>query len=336
MVSSTASTRQPPAGGPKATPRLDDLLHGLRRGERDAFTRYFRLFRAPVYDLARRLLGDDESAVAATNEALVAAFRRVVLEQDAADLETLTYRSALEMCEARAGATEPPRREGVPAGAPLKQRFEAALETLDLRQGAALLLHDVQGMDAARTAAVLGLGEDAAAALLFRARERFRSALHIQRGQAGGASCRQAEEAVAGAVGLRLTADELSRLRRHAVYCRPCRGVMKSWGPGAPAGLAAVRGVAAAGGAGGDAGVRERGESPPGRCAAPPRRCAPPASFGAGPRRGPSRWPASRSSPPSPSTPPVSVRSCSWRAWGRRSGWSRSRRPAATRRRVAA
>jgi RNA polymerase sigma-70 factor (ECF subfamily) len=323
MVSSTASTRQPPAGGPKATTRLDDLLHGLRRGERDAFTRYFRLFRAPVYDLARRLLGDDESAVAATNEALVAAFRRVVLEQDAADLETLTYRSALETCEARAGATEPPRREGVPAGAPLKQRFEAALETLDLRQGAALLLHDVQGMDAARTAAVLGLGEDAAAALLFRARERFRSTLHAQRSQAGGASCRQAEEAVAGAVGLRLTADELSRLRRHAVYCRPCRGVMKSWGPGAPAGLAAVlvasplpEALAATPVFG------SATEVTPAAWAAPPRRRAPPVSFGAGPRRGPSRWPASRSSPPSPSTPPASARSCSWRASGRRSGWS--------------
>ena len=36
----------------------DVLLHELRLGKREAFSRYYELYRAPVYDLVRRLLHD--------------------------------------------------------------------------------------------------------------------------------------------------------------------------------------------------------------------------------------------------------------------------------------
>ena len=244
----TASTRQPPAGGPN---RADDLLHPLREGDRDAFVRYFRLFRASVYHFARRLLRDDAAAADATRDALTAAFRHAILDDEITDLEVLTFRCALDACEARPGPApaipegERPGSPGAPRGIggpeedAARQRFETALDALEPRQRAALLLHDLQGMDVARSAAVLRLGTEAAGALLFRAREEFREALHGPPGYGDGRKCRQAEEALAGAVGLGLDDDGLARLQRHAGYCRPCRKVMKTW-TAAGVGLAAV------------------------------------------------------------------------------------------------
>ena len=136
---STVSTRQPPAGGPGGTSHPDALLRELRRGERDAFVRYFELFRSPVYGFTRRLLDDDAAAVAATTETFAVVFRRAVLDEGAADLQALTYRCALDACVVRAEAGGVPRR---PASE-TNRRFEAALESLDLRRRAALLLHDV-------------------------------------------------------------------------------------------------------------------------------------------------------------------------------------------------
>jgi DNA-directed RNA polymerase specialized sigma24 family protein len=232
---SSVSTRQPPAGGPGGTSHPDALLRELRRGERDAFVRYFESFRAPVYGFTRRLLGDEAAAVAATTETFTVVLRRVVLDEGATDLQTLTYRCALDACGARADKGGVPRRPASEASRP----FEAALESLDLRRRAALLLHDVHGLGAAGIAAVFAITEEAAGALLFRAREEFRAAFDARSAHPEGRGCRQAEQAVAGAVGLGLAGDQLQRLRLHAAYCRPCRRAMRTWGV-APAGLAAV------------------------------------------------------------------------------------------------
>jgi DNA-directed RNA polymerase specialized sigma24 family protein len=246
MVSSTASTRQPPAGGPKATRRLDDLLCGLRRGERDAFVRYFSLVRAPVYQFALLMLRDGREAADATSDALVGTFRRAVLDGAAgvadgaaADLEVMTYRSVLEACEDGLGRTDAVGMTPAPAESALGRRFAAALEGVEPRRRAALLLHDLTGLDDVRRAAVLGLSEAAAAALLFRAREDFRDALRLREPVGAAAACTQAEDAAAGAVGIGLGADGLSRLQRHAEYCAPCRGVMREW-TGAAVGLASA------------------------------------------------------------------------------------------------
>ncbi len=234
---STVSTRQPPAGGPGGPSHPDALLRELRHGERDAFVRYFELFRAPVYALTRQLLDDEAAAVAATTETFSVVLRRVVLDERLTGLATLTYRCALDACVARADVAGGRRR---PAGE-TSRRFEAALAELDLRRRAALLLHDLHGLGAAGIAAVFAINEEAAGALLFRAREEFREAFVAQsaRPEGEGRGCRQAEQAVAGAVGLGLAGDQLQRLRLHAAYCRPCRRAMRAWGA-APAGLAAV------------------------------------------------------------------------------------------------
>jgi DNA-directed RNA polymerase specialized sigma24 family protein len=244
MVSTTASTRQPPAGGPKATVDLDGLLQELRQGDRDAFARYFRLFRAPVHHTAWLLLGDEQAAAVVTKEALVGAFRRAILADEAADLRVITYSCLVEAYAARAegaaGVETEPRRRRHARGDDLRQRFVAALWALEARRREALVLHDVAGLDVARSAAVLGIAEDAAGALLFRAREEFRAGLHAG---AADETCRQAEEATAGAVGRSLDEEELTRLRHHAAYCRPCRGTMKVWA-GATGGASVAGGLA--------------------------------------------------------------------------------------------
>ena len=244
MARITASTRQPPAGGPGSASDPDELLRGLRRGERDDFVRYFELFRAPVYDFSLRLLHDEAAAVAATSEALSAAFRRVVLDAGPADLQAVTYKCAVDACLARAAATagasvtgdlhrDGPRDETSRPASEDGRRVAAALESLELRQRAALLLHDVQGLSAARLAVVFGVTAEAAAALLFRSRVTFRGAFHALSAHAKDRTCRQAEQAVAGTVGVGLSSGELERLRSHATYCRPCRKAMGRWTPGA-------------------------------------------------------------------------------------------------------
>jgi RNA polymerase sigma-70 factor (ECF subfamily) len=231
----TASTRQPPAGGPGDASGQDELLRDLRRGERDGFVRYFRLYRTPVYGLALRLLRDEQAAVAATAEALSAAFRRVILDDGTSDLQTLTYRCAFDACAAHDGAAagtaqaagavaeevEPARTRRRSLASDTGDRFETSLDALDLQQRAALLLHDVQGLSAAQLAVVFSTSAEAAAALLFRARVEFRGAFHVRSAHVRGGTCRQAEQTVAGTVGLGLPSGELERLRGHAAYCKP-------------------------------------------------------------------------------------------------------------------
>ena len=183
----------------------------------------------------------------ATAEALSATFRRVILDDGASDLETLTYRCAFDACAAHDGAAvgsaqatgafsetvEPTRTRRRSTANDIGDRFEASLDDLEVRQRAALLLHDVQGLGAAQLAVVFSTSAEAAAALLFRARVEFRGAFHARSAHVRAGACRQAEQTVAGTVGLGLSSGELERLRSHAAYCKPCRKAMQGWRPGA-------------------------------------------------------------------------------------------------------
>ena len=252
MSSLTASTRQPPAGGPGGAPRLDGLVTELRRGEREAFVRYFQLLRAPVFDFVRRLLDDETEAVATTTAAFVAAFRLVLLDRNVTDLGVVTFRCAFEACLDRVSASgagsagEPAVRAEAPRPRPsgpgdASRRTAAALGSLSLRRRASLLLHDRCGFDLSQSALVFAMSEEAAGALLFRAREEFRRTFEDRSAASRAGTCRQAEQAAAGAVGLGLDDDAVRRLRRHAAYCRPCRAVVETWRGGA-VGLAVLLG----------------------------------------------------------------------------------------------
>ncbi len=224
--------------------RPDALLRDLRSGDLDAFAHYYELYRGPVYNLAFRLLRDAPAAGAAVQAAFAAAYRQILLHDGSLDLSAWTYRAALVECRERldertAGASVEGATSGLAAQtgwrepSDLGRRFTQALETLDVRQHAALLLHDLQELRPAQMAVVFGVTEEAARALLFRARESFRRAFDELSAGRRGAPCRLAERAAAGAVGRGLSDDETRRLKEHAAYCRHCRRTMQPWGAAA-------------------------------------------------------------------------------------------------------
>lgn len=223
----------------------DVLLHELQSGEREAFARYYDLYRAPVYNLVRRLLHDGAEAVSVTEEAFTTAYRQILLHDGGGDLPERTFVAVLQVCGERLSEREADggAAPSATAGADwrersdLGRRFGQVLETLPSRYQAALLLHDINGLRPAQLAIVFGVTTDAAEALLFRAREAFRRTFDELSSDRPDAKCRLAELTAAGAVGRILSDDEIRRLDEHAGYCRACRRTMKGWG-GRAVGLA--------------------------------------------------------------------------------------------------
>ena len=322
MVSSTASTRQPPAGGANATVDLGELLTRLARATARRSSATSRGFRAPVHQFAWVLLRDERAAVDATTEALVGGFRRATLD-DAGDLEVLTYRQAFEACEKRSGdgrgrpgLGSAGRRAGGAAtrgssGAPAAEgRRRAGVARPSPARGAPAPRPRRAGQ---RPVGVV-LGVDAAAAA---ARCCSRPGRSSARHCASAMATRRPRTVAPGRGGRRggrrprHERRERSRLSRHAEYCLPCRKVMREW-TGTSAGLAVALArpplpqALAAIPVFGDVTV-EPAVAP----AAPSRRWRPPRSRCArGRRPGWSRWPASRSPPASSCTASASSRWC--------------------------
>jgi DNA-directed RNA polymerase specialized sigma24 family protein len=252
MISPTAPTSKPPAGESGRDAQADLLLHELQQGDRGAFERYHASYRAPVYDLLRRLLPDGDDVVSATDEVFTTAFRRIILQDGHIALRAWTYRSALDVCRerlaeretagARAGGLEhpigkPAARARRTVSGDLGRRFAQVLESMEFDYQAVLLLHDLDGLGGPELATVFAVTEDAAGGLLLRARETFRRAFEAQSALARTRNCRLAEQTAAGAVGRTVSDDEADRLQQHAGYCRHCRRTMADWREG-PMGLA--------------------------------------------------------------------------------------------------
>jgi DNA-directed RNA polymerase specialized sigma24 family protein len=218
------------------------LIDDVRAGEREAFARYYELFRLPIYDLVCRLPHGRGDAAAVTQEAFLSAYRQILLQRGAIDLRLLTCRAAVSVCADHEGEAGSSDRLTEPAGdtarrtpprtrsEKLAARFEQALAALTYDHRLALLLNDLHGLRRDQLATLLAVSEEAATALLFRARESFRRAFEEQSPDRRGAACRIAEQAAASAVGRGLADDELRKLREHAGYCRHCRATMSAWG----------------------------------------------------------------------------------------------------------
>ena len=114
----------------------DAFVTLLRSGERDAFIRFFETHRLSVFGLVRCLVPADEAA-AVVNETFVVAYRQILLDDGAVDLEARLSRAALAACREHA-APAGSRGEALPAGAlalsddtDLGRRFGQALRTVE-------------------------------------------------------------------------------------------------------------------------------------------------------------------------------------------------------------
>lgn len=217
----------------------DTFLH-LRRGERDAFVRYFESYRGSVYGLSRALLASEDEAVAATHDAFTIAYHRLLLAEGRVEPKAWAFSAAVEVCRERLSGDDREAPIADSAGREtneLARRFFQALETTPFTQRAALLFHDIGGLCPAELATVFNVTEDAVSVLLFRARAAFREAFEVLSADQRLASCRLAEQMAAGAVGGSLSDAERHRLDDHAAYCSDCRRTIDAWAA-TPYGLA--------------------------------------------------------------------------------------------------
>jgi RNA polymerase sigma factor (sigma-70 family) len=226
----------------KIGPHPDTLVDDLRRGERDAFVRFYELYRLPVYNLVLTLTHAADETPSLVRDVFVTAYRQMLLSSGTVLLSPWTYRVAVGTAEGylRNGAQESSDATVTDEASPeqwdhgdLPARFAEALDELTVRQRAALVLTDVYGLRHDDLAIVFGVSRDAVRSLLFRARESFRQAFDEASARHAAPGCRLAEQAAAASVGRALGPDEERKVRQHAAYCRVCQPIVKAW----PAGL---------------------------------------------------------------------------------------------------
>jgi RNA polymerase sigma-70 factor (ECF subfamily) len=180
------------------------LLEALRRGDAAAFERWVRESTPRLLAVTRRLLGDEDEARDAVQEAFLSAFRALDGFQGGSRLSTWLHRiavnAALMRLRRRRRRPEEPIEERLPhfladghfaaAPAPWRERGDARLEQQELRARVraaidglpegyrnVLLLRDIEELDTAEVAEILDLTTGAVKTRLHRARAALREAL---------------------------------------------------------------------------------------------------------------------------------------------------------------
>ncbi|KAB2957797.1 MAG: sigma-70 family RNA polymerase sigma factor [Thermoanaerobaculia bacterium] len=195
------------AGAPGGTaPGSDEsaLLAGLRRGEERAFERLVALHGGRLLAAARRLLGSEEEARDALQEAFLQAFRGLAGFREDARLSTWLHRivvnAALMRLRGRRSHPEEPiepllptfREDGHPtrffvawgpgpesaaARAELAARVRAAIRNLPESHRTVLVLRDLEELETSEVAQLLGITPNAVKIRLHRARQALRQLL---------------------------------------------------------------------------------------------------------------------------------------------------------------
>jgi RNA polymerase sigma-70 factor (ECF subfamily) len=187
-----------PPGGPETA-----LVERLRRGDGTAFEELLRTHGARLLAVARRLLGNEEDARDAVQDAFLSAFRSIDRFDGQATLGTWLHRiavnAALTKLRSRRRHPEKPIDELLPTfqedGHQVRPPREwpdpsAALQRHETRESvrrhiaelpedyrAVLLLRDIEGLDTEETARMLGLNAGAVKTRLHRARQALRTLL---------------------------------------------------------------------------------------------------------------------------------------------------------------
>jgi RNA polymerase sigma-70 factor, ECF subfamily len=164
------------------------LVSRVRDGDHEAFTRFYEAMRGDVYNLAARILSDRDAAADVTQDVFLAAFRQLPGETEDLRLEPWLYRVTVNRCydhlrRLKRRQTQPVAEidDQIAAGdelerAELAAAIEEALERLNPRQRAVLVLNDLHGLDTREAAYALGVSQGTARVSLFRARAAFQRA----------------------------------------------------------------------------------------------------------------------------------------------------------------
>lgn len=167
----------------------DDQLVGLaRRGQRDAAEVLVRRYLPRVYGLARRMLGNDNDAEDASQEALLRAMTALGRYSQRGTFDRwllkITSNTCLSMLQSRRREVpteqldhNQPATMSDPAAQSMRDRLAAVeqmLERLPHRQRAAFVLFHYQHLSLRQVAEVLAIPEGTVRSSLHRARNRLR------------------------------------------------------------------------------------------------------------------------------------------------------------------
>jgi RNA polymerase sigma-70 factor (ECF subfamily) len=162
------------------------LATALRRGDSGAFEQLYAALHPSIYSFAARLLDDREEAKDVTQEVFLAAYRDLPRHRGALRVEPWLFRVTMNACydrlRARARRADTPleevstlvdARDGYDQSA-MAAAVEAALRDMSPRYRAALILHDVQGLNRRELSEAMNVTWGTAGVLLFRARAAFK------------------------------------------------------------------------------------------------------------------------------------------------------------------
>ena len=222
------------------------LVAGLRAGRSEAFEALHAAYAPRIYNLALRIVDDQEEAQDVAQEVLLKVFRGLPGNETDLNLPAWLYRvtvnAAFDHVRARRRRPATVADEAAPEiaaavdeyeRAELARRVESTLRELPKRQQLALVLRDVNGLSVGETASVLGLTKGSADVLLSRARAGFRRVFLAGAGALTG-RCDRADGVLAAGVGRGEPVP--AALLEHSRTCPDCRRAVKLWGA-APVGL---------------------------------------------------------------------------------------------------
>jgi RNA polymerase sigma-70 factor (ECF subfamily) len=176
------------------------LVELCRKGDAEAFARLVSLHESMVYNLAARLLGDQEEARDLSQEVFLQVYRTLGRFEGRSALRTWIYRIVVNQCrnrhrwwrrrrreqsrpiEALTQKDEARLAEAAPVESPfdsLRRRerqaaVQAALLKVSFEHRAVLLLREVEGLSCEEIAATLAVPEGTVKSRLSRAREALR------------------------------------------------------------------------------------------------------------------------------------------------------------------
>jgi len=170
-----------------------DLVERAMAGDHDAFSELARVSTGRLYVVARLILRDDTRAEDATQEALVAAWRRLNGLRDPDRFEAWLHRLLVNACyrEARKGRRrgslevhvdelpmpEAPEASGMDFDLADRDQLERGFRRLDVDQRTVLVMHYYLGFSLDAAAEVLGVPPGTVRSRLHRAINAMRAAL---------------------------------------------------------------------------------------------------------------------------------------------------------------